>query len=280
MDVANGLTGNTVSTAFLNALKRILRPLVRSLIAQQVSYPMLCKLLKHIYVDVAIKDFPLPDKEQSDSRVNLLTGVHRKDVKKLRSEQADVEFMPENISLGSQLISIWVSDPDYLDEDGQPRPLQRLRSDNNESSFEALVRNVNKDIRPRVVLDEWLRLGVATLDEADKVSLRTEAFIPEMGFDEKAYYFGQNIYDHISASHHNLTGQQPAFFERTLSSDALTAESARSLAELVEDSGMQALLAVNKQALMLEKQDQDKDEPKHRIAFGIYYYEEPVDHEE
>jgi len=37
-------------------------------------------------VDVAVKEFPVDGKPQTDSRVTLLTGVHRKDVKRLRNE--------------------------------------------------------------------------------------------------------------------------------------------------------------------------------------------------
>ncbi len=266
-----------VSVVFIAALRRMLRPIVRTLVMHQISYPMLCKMLKSLYVDVAIEDFPLNGKEQTDSRINLLTGVHRKDVKKLRSEEIDDDEMPESVSLGSQLVSIWVSDQDYLDESGHPRPLQRLQSANEEMSFEGLVRRVNKDIRPRVVLDEWLRLGAATLDDKDRVWLRTEAFIPEKGFDEKAYYFGQNLHDHIAASAHNLAGASPPFFERSLTSDALTPESAAELAKLIEESSMQALLSVNRKALSMEEQDKLNSEPKRRICYGIYFYEQPTD---
>ena len=40
--------------------------------------------LRELYVNVAEHDFALEGKEQTDSRVSLLTGIHRKEVARLR----------------------------------------------------------------------------------------------------------------------------------------------------------------------------------------------------
>ena len=82
----------------VTALRKLLRPLVRLLLSFQVSYPFLSTLLKSIYVDVADQEFSVDGKRQSDSRITLLTGVHRKDVKRLRDEHIDAATLP-NLSL-------------------------------------------------------------------------------------------------------------------------------------------------------------------------------------
>jgi hypothetical protein len=74
----------TPRPSLLSALRRLLRPLVKLLTAQGLTYPMLADLLKQIYVDVAVREFALGEAAPTDSRVSLLTGVHRKDVKRLR----------------------------------------------------------------------------------------------------------------------------------------------------------------------------------------------------
>ena len=93
---------------------------------------------------------------------------------------------------------------------------------------EGLVESVSKDIRPRVVLDEWLRLGVARIelvDDQELVRLNVEAFVPASGFDEKAFYFGRNLRDHIATAAGNLAGVDPSRLERSVYYDDLTAES-------------------------------------------------------
>ena len=59
-------------------LARLLRPLVRLCIRSGMTFPALAQLLRELFVNVAEHDFALEGKEQTDSRVSLLTGIHRK----------------------------------------------------------------------------------------------------------------------------------------------------------------------------------------------------------
>ena len=70
--------------ALVRALRRLLRPLVRLLLAKQVTYPFLANLLKAVYVEVAEREFAIAGKSQTTSRLSLLTGIHRKDAERLR----------------------------------------------------------------------------------------------------------------------------------------------------------------------------------------------------
>jgi Family of unknown function (DUF6502) len=264
------------SPAFVQALRQVLRPLVRVMLAQGITFPYLSELLKSLMVEVADQNFRLDDKPPTDSRVSLLTGVHRKDVNRLRSAGpvAD-EKIHSVVSLGAQLVAQWLGNPLYLDEQGQPKPLPRYISEGGVTSFEGLVMGVNSDIRSRVVLDEWTRLGVVHLDDERRVCLNTQAFVPAKGFDEKAFYFGHNLHDHAAAAAHNLLGQEPPFMERSVHYSGLSAETIEQLAAQSKELGMQALLAVNKTAMEREKIDAAGDATGQRMTFGIYFYAEP-----
>src|SRR6185503_12297471 len=181
----------TPPSALVAALRHLLRPLVRLLTAQAFTYPMLAELLKRIYVDEAVRHFGLDGEPPTDSRVTLLTGVHRKDVKRLRTERTDEgQAMPEMVALGAQLAAAWTTRKELRDRKGQPRPLPRLARQGGSRSFEGLLASISKDIRARSLLDEWLRLGVVEIDDQDRVRLRSAAFVPSRGFEEKAFYFG------------------------------------------------------------------------------------------
>lgn len=260
--------------ALLSALRRVLRPFVRLLIAKGVTLPTLTGLLKEAYVDVAETDFPVSGKRQTDSRINLLTGVHRKDVKRLREEQQTEKEMPQAIGLGAQLVSRWVSDPSTTDSEGQPIPLPRQAKSPSEPCFDGLVEDISKDVRPRAVLDEWLRLGVATLDKDDCVTLNRQAFVPEKGFDEKAFYFGRNIHDHLAATVHNLVEDSNPRLERSVHYGGLSESSVRDLAEQAEKVGMDALLTLNKLARERVDADKGKSDANQRFNFGLYFFDE------
>ncbi|WP_295624431.1 DUF6502 family protein [uncultured Nitrosomonas sp.] len=272
---------STLSPALVVALRRVLRPIIRLMLSKGITYPFLLELLKELFVEIADKDFKIEGKSSTDSHLSLLTGVHRKDIKRLRHENhSDAEAIPQAVSMGARLVSLWTSDARYLDENNQPKPLPRFIKEGGEISFEKLVANVSCDIRSRVVLDEWLRLGVAHFDDQKRVCLNTSAFVPAYGFEEKVYYFGHNLHDHAAAATNNLLGEKQPFFERSVSYDELTTDSVQKLAEKSTYLGMESLLAINKDAMELEKNDTPRSESRYRMTFGIYYYSEPVDSEE
>ncbi len=260
------------SSALVCALRRLLHPLVKLLLANSITYPYLANLLKSVYVEVADSEFCLEKKQQTDSRVSLLSGVHRKDVKRLRSEGPSGFTPMPSVSLGAQLVALWTSNALFLDAEGRHKPLPRLASEGGESSFEGLVAMVSKDMRSRVVLDEWLRIGVARMDERGWVCLNTDAFVPENGFEEKAFYFGENLHDHLSAAAHNLLGIRPAFMDRSVHYDSLSRASVEELAALSKELGMQALHAVNRRAMELQERDSGSEDANFRMNFGAYFY--------
>jgi hypothetical protein len=268
----------TPSPALLRALRSVLRPLVRLMIARGLTLPALVEMLKSLLVEVADREFGIGGKPPTDSRVSLVTGVHRKDVSRLRqmtaSEQAPA---PASVSLGAQLVAVWMGSPHYLDEEGRPLALARFASEGGALSFEALVASVNSDIRSRVVLDEWVHQGLVRVDEDRRVHLNAEAFVPPEGSDDKAFYFGHNLHDHAAAAVHNLLGGQPAFLERSVHYNALSAASVQQLARQSQAAGMKALLAINKTALAAEQGEPVGDASRQRITFGVYFYSEPAD---
>ena len=262
----------TPPSALVSAVRHILRPLVKLLLTHSITFPFLSDLLKAIYVEVATEEFRLQGKPQTDSRISLLSGVHRKDVKHLRPERILEQTIPPSVSLSTKLVRLWTSDPQRLDETGRHRPLPMMMSEGGGASFEALVSSVSKDIRSRVILDEWLRTGIARIDAEGRVCLNTEPLSPKSDFDEKAYYVGQNLHDHLSAAAHNLDGQQPPLLESSIHCNKLTPESIAELDALAKRLGMQVLDAVHKRATELEASDANNPEARQRMNFGIYYF--------
>jgi Family of unknown function (DUF6502) len=254
------------------AIRYLLRPLVRLMLSHGVSFPAFCDLVKSTYVKVAEAEFKLDAKPQTDSRISLLTGIHRREINRLRNEAVAEVELPQRASMSALLLTIWSGHPEYLNREGMPVPLPRLASKSGKLSFESLVQSVSKDFRARVVLDEWLRQGIVTLDSDDRVHLSADAFVQPQDMAEKIYYFGQNIHDHMAATVHNLAGSSPPFLERCVFYDKLSADSTRELAEYSRTVAMRSLHAVNKRAAELQQRDQQKPDAVHRANFGVYHY--------
>ncbi len=261
-----------IPSALMNAVRKVLYPLVRLLLNFRISFPQLAEILKSVYVEVADNEFKLPNKKQTDTRLSLLTGIHRKDIKRLRNQANTDKKTPESVDISTRIIARWLAEKYYLDNEKKPLKLP-FQADKNQPSFQSLVQEVCKqDIRPRVVLDEWLRLGIVSLDENKDLSLHIEAIIPNTDFNEKAFFLGHNISDHFSAATDNLLGKKPPFFERCVYYDDLSEESIQELQKIVADKGMEMLLAINERAMQLKLQDTAKANHHQRINIGLYSY--------
>lgn len=274
--IANGVEGRT-RNLLLIALRRILRPLVRLLLEHDVKYTMVLEELKRVYVSVADEEFKLGSKPQTDSRITLLTGVHRKDVRRIRDEVVSTYPEPRRLSLSAQIVGVWLRNPAYLDSNGQPLPLPRLASSGGENSFESLVAKISKDFRARPVLDEWLNLGVVKLDAQDRVHLNIQAFIPNQNLEEKLGYLSMNIHDHLAATVNNLSLKRIPFLERCVNYQGLTQENIDILHEAAKESGMQAITSLNRLAVALKAGQENHPEiqagtPLKRMNFGVYFY--------
>jgi hypothetical protein len=272
-------SANKLHPTVIAAVSHILRPLVRLLLAHGVSFQTFSELARTAYVKVADEEFRLPAKSQTDSRISLLTGIQRREVNRLRNNPDAEVSLPEQASRSALLLAIWSGHPEYQDEHGSPAALPRL-SGGQGRSFEAMVRSVSKDIRPRVVLDEWLRQGVVTLGEDDMVHLRADAFVQPRELDEKVYYFGLNIHDHLAATVHNLAGLEPPFLERCVFYDKLGADSVKELGDYSRVVGMRALQAINKRAAELQQRDRGQQGAVYRINFGVYNFSEVETHDD
>ena len=254
-------------------LLRMLRPLVRLLIRAGITFPVLEDLLRGLFVDVAQNDL-LPDpKSRTDSRISLMSGVHRKEIRRLRLLPRTNTETPPVVTLTSQIIARWLGAAPWIDADGHPLPLPRGGSE--PEGFERLVTSVTKDLRPRAVLDTLLADGVVDIDAEERVRLNQAAFVPLPGQDAQLFYFGRNLHDHIAAAAANITAAAPApFLDRSMHYDRLPADVAARLEAISRAAAQQMLLEINRTALAMTDGLASADQPTKRVNLGVYLFVE------
>jgi hypothetical protein len=257
--------------SLLKAARRMLRPLVRLMMRNGVTFPVLADVLRALFVEVASQDMLADPKTRTDSRVSLLTGVHRKEIKRLRELGPTDEAEPAVVTTSTQIIARWLGHAAYTDADGRPRPLPRLAQAGGAASFEDLVAGVTTDIRPRAVLDDWISQGLCSLGAEDLVHLNVAAFIPAPGGEEQLFYFARNLHDHVAAAAANVTAKAPPFMDRSLHYDRLTPAAAAQLEAFAREAGMRVLVEANRLAQTLGPSTADEPANK-RVNFGVYVY--------
>jgi hypothetical protein len=258
------------SELVLAAVLAVLKPLARMLLRHGVAYKAFSAAAKQVFLDAAIAELEAAGKKQTDSAISLLSGVHRKDVRAIvRLARSQLAAPGTPMNMASQVVGRWLSELEYLDEEGAPRALKRAGP---APAFDALVASISSDIRPRAVLDELVRLGMVE-ETAGEVHLLAHGFVPRQGFEEMTALLQDNLQDHAAAASLNLEGQN--YLEQALFVDELTEESAQHLHVVSARAWRQALKTVMREARARFDQDQahaDPEKRNRRVRFGSYFY--------
>lgn len=262
-----------------HALATLFRPVARLMIDHGVTLSAAVELLKHALVEEAIHSFPRDGAGSSDARVTLLTGVHRKDVRRLREAAPAAEAATLRTPATALVVARWISDPRFLQADRQPLPLARTAGKGaaDAVTFPDLVQAVSRDHSPRAMLDELLRLGIASVDTDDRVRLNQPGFVPQPGAAEGFTFLGQHVGDHLSAAvHNNAPGGSPApMLDQTVFSHGLTTEQADALHALARKQWHEQLVVFLQAATQAEARSQASTATKHRIRLGTFFWREP-----
>ncbi|MCX9155371.1 DUF6502 family protein [Niveibacterium sp. 24ML] len=266
----------TRAEVLLDEADRLLLPLARLLIANGVGYPQLAARLKGVFLDAARCELAAQGGRQTDSALSLLSGVHRKDIRAAKAaEDGSFPRSGSALSFAAEVFTRWLHDPALRGADGNPLELPR---NGPAPSFESLVAAMSTDVHARSVLDELLRLGVVRL-AGEVVIPNRDGFIPREGFRELAFYFGENVRDHIAAAASNLRavdrGAAPAFLEQSVFADGLSAKSTEALADVARQLWRNAFDGMVEEATRRCEED-TAAEADRRMRFGMYYYAEPT----
>ncbi len=257
------------------ALAQVLQPLARLMIDHGLQLPSMLELLKKALVDEAIGAYGLADKGSSDTRIALLTGVHRKDVKRLREAPLNTDAPSPMVPLAASVVARWISEPRFLNADQTARALARTpgRGSVGEPDFTTLVAEVSRDVGARAVLDELVRLGVVALQDDGYVALKSTAFVPHEGLQESFHFLASNVSAHLATAVHNLAPDRrtPLMLEQSAFSQDLSGAQAEQLQQLARRLWAGALQQFLQTATVAEQRSQGASGPKHRVRFGVYF---------
>ena len=113
-------------------------------------------MARAVFVSVATEEFGVRGRPTNVSRVALLTGLSRRDVRRARTADADSEerSSEESLNHASRVLSGWHLDAEFLDTRGRPR---ELPEDGAGPSFRSLLRRYAGDIPTTALVKELLR---------------------------------------------------------------------------------------------------------------------------
>ncbi|HET7795572.1 MAG TPA: DUF6502 family protein [Rhizobacter sp.] len=259
--------------ALLQACRALLAPLAELAIARGVRYAEVDELLRSAFVQAALAAHPEVAPQRATSRVSTATGLHRREVSRLL--HSETQAVAPRHSPATQVFTRWLSDPIWRNE-GQPRSsLPR----SGRASFETLAQSVTKDVHPRSLLEELIRLGLVRIDEAsDRVELLQERFAPAGDQPRMLGFVASNVGDHLSAAVANVLAQDdPPHIEQAVFADELSVESVQRIQPLVREQWRHVLRAMAPVLQRLIDEDRAARRVQNqRVRVGLYTYHEPM----
>jgi len=160
-----------IQRQILGALLLVLRPIARSLLRAGIGYREFAEISKTAFVEVAGKDYGLRGRPTNISRVAVMTGLTRKEVRRIRDKtEVGEEIGLIRLTPMGQVMHRWYTEREFLAENGKPKVLD---FDGESTSFSSLVKSYGGDIPPGAMRTELRRIGaVRELDSGQLEAIK------------------------------------------------------------------------------------------------------------
>jgi Family of unknown function (DUF6502) len=263
------------------ALMRMLRPIVKLMIHLGLPLQSFVEVLKATYVEVAERNFAEDGRPLTDSQVSVLTGVHRKDVRRLRAEPLQSDSLTP--SLAMQVAMAWTGVPALLDDEGTPKPLPRRNArypdgtevQSNDQTFDGLVESLTSDVSATAVLKDMLRQNMVQEVSTDVYKLSPTWFVSDEKLSDKIGLISLHIHDRIDASVQNLMKGNRFHRVYTVYTEAVAADTVERVKEALDRDGEKLMNKLNARVVQGE-QTLLPGQSAARMSCGFYIYSEPL----
>jgi Family of unknown function (DUF6502) len=268
---------NTSNSLVLSALFAALRPIARLLMKAGVGYREFAEVAKCAFVDVSTSDFGLRGRPTNISRVAVMTGLTRKEVKRLRDKiSAGTEVESTKVIPLSEIIHQWHADEDYIDASGNPL---ELPFDGSDPSFARLVKKYGGDIPPGAMRTELKR--VKAVEEKSDGRLFVKRRHIRAVETEKLVQFalGTALLGLANTINHNVgNNEDHRWVQRVASTKRIRSEDKLRVRKISRDRAEEFVTSIDDLFSAYETiyPDDSAKSDQSVVGVGVYYFE--VDH--
>jgi hypothetical protein len=249
---------------------------VRLLLRAGVMHRDAADILKELYVEVAGDDFGLQGRPTNVSRTALLTGLDRKEVRRIRDTLA-APTPRENFGRQdrlSRVLSAWYLDPQFSDA-GVPRRLPMSAAQG--PSFTLLAERYGGDIPVTALLKELKRVA-AVAGADDELEVRKRYYMPTSSDADAVLRAGSVMADLGTTVVHNLspTRKAPPRFEGRATNRFIPQTAIVAFRDFLEQRGQGFLEDIDAWLSAHEVPESDGQETT-RLGAGLYWIEDSAD---
>ncbi len=268
--------GESIKLTLLRAYQVLLGPLIRILLRQGISYAEFGEIVKAVYVEVALKDFKVEGRKATRTRVAVMTGLTRKEVKRVIDEAVKDRYEPKAkySRLGRVLVG-WHTDTDFTGPYGLPLELQYETGSPSELSFAELVKRHSGDMSPRSILDELIRVGAVKETDGGWYRVLRREYITDAQGRDTFERTGIIVRNFVNTVDFNMTKSAPGkgrFERHVFPADGLRAEDMPKFDAFLRERCQTLLEELDNWLAKMPIPDAKKGDEVIHTGVGVYHY--------
>ncbi len=259
-----------VKSRIRDACELLLRPIVSVVLKCGMTWKEFASLSKSVFVAVASEEYGLKGRPTNISRMSILTGISRKEVKRQRELlAAEKPEIPVKTTDATRVLSGWHQDQEYLNGDRQPIALPETGP---EPSFTGLFARYGGDTPQQTMLKELLNTKSIQKDAAGRLVVRSRYYMPTTMSEGHIQFFGTNLFDHAQTLNANLaaTANGGKRFEGFAIDDRIDPGAADDFKKFVDRRGQQFLEEVDDWLDDHRAKSSNKSSIPIRLGVGLY----------
>ena len=270
---------NDIQQQILGAVLVVLRPIARALLRAGVGYREFSEIAKTAFVDVAGKDYGLRGRPTNISRVAVMTGLTRKEVRRIREKiQNGEESVVVKTTPLSEILHRWYSETEFLNSKGRPAVLP---FPGESGSFSSLVRRFGGDIPPGAMRTELKRVGAVEEDEDGNLTVVSRTIHPDGPRDKLIAAMVHAVYPLISTVAHNVDPEkeEEGWAQLSAFSQSIRKTDLPRLRRISFDRLSEVAESIDDLFMAYETlHENDNSAPDNNtVAVGVFYFEEKDD---
>ena len=255
------------------ALGNLLEPIVAMLLRNGVTYQDFANFSKNTFVAVAQRDFGVRGRPTNSSRISAMTGIDRREVKRIKdalAEDGTVGRVRDSQDRLSRVVRGWYEDARFL-VSGKPKILHQ---DEGDESFRELVKYHGGGLPHKAVLKELINAGNVKILPDDRLEVIKPYYSPPGSNPEALLRAGTVINELSNTLLHNLyvapnKKRETPRFERRASSNDIDVKDVEAFKAFLNEEGQAFLERV---AVWINDHQIETDDPDKTVRLGVGVY--------
>ena len=260
------------------AIISILKPLIRILLRNGIAYGTFADISRKVYVDIGFEEAQRQGQKQTISNVSILTGINRKEVKRLH-EALTFDAGDQSLRKFNRIVRVlggWQHDLEFLDDDHEPKD---LLLEGESGSFTSLVKRFSGDMPVVAMLNALIDSGNIKVIDNGNIQLINSNYMPAADSEKKLAILGIDTAEFIETIDHNITLEHPenSWFQRKASNTRVSKSALAKIKQRINKKAQQLLEDFDSD---FSENEADNDDDSQAVSIGIYYSENPKSYKE